>query len=255
MKNLKLPLLFLFLPLITFGQTTEGTIRYLESIKIEVELPEGHEHLKDLIPTSNDREKVLHFTPTESMYQDENKADDTQDIAQNTGDMNVQVKVVSGSSEDKLYKNETTNQWIDQRDFMGKLFLIKGAVEPYQWKITQEQQSILGYQCQKAVYRQADAEIIAWFTPQIPVPNGPDRYGQLPGMILAVSAGAGKQTITATHIDLATIDRNVLTPPKKGKKVTRSEFQKIQEKKLAEMGANEGGTTTVIRMDVDDRGR
>ena len=52
------------------------------------------------------------------------------------------------------------------------------------WTIINERQTILSYNCQKAVTRFQGREYIAWFAPDIPIPNGPWKLGGLPGLIL-----------------------------------------------------------------------
>ena len=55
------------------------------------------------------------------------------------------------------------------------------------WTIINERQTILSYNCQKAVTRFQGREYIAWFAPDIPIPNGPWKLGGLPGLILKLS--------------------------------------------------------------------
>ena len=234
------------------AQQTEGTIYYTQSIKLDIELPEGQEHLRDLIPSSSDQNKVLHFTADKSMYKDGEGANGVTEINEESDGTEMQMKIVSGSADNRLLKSLEDNKMVDQRDFLGKKFLIKGELPEMQWKITGEQKKVLDFVCQKAQYTKDSVTTIAWFTPQIPISNGPDMYGQLPGMILEMSMEEGKRTITATKVDFGEFDKAVLAAPNKGKKVSREEFKKIQEEKMKEMGSTNG--RTVIRMEVDDRG-
>jgi len=234
------------------AQTTEGTIYYTESIKLDIELPEDQEHLRALIPATSDQSKALYFTKDLSMYKNLSSEDDVKEINQESGGAQMQIKIASGSAENHLLKNFADQTMIDQRDFLGKKFLIDGTIPEMKWKITGEQKKVLKYTCMKATQMKDSTEIIAWFTPQIPLPNGPDTYGQLPGLILEVSMEDSKRTITATKIEVGAFDASVLETPKKGKKVTRAAFKKITAEKLKEMGSNNG--RTIIRMEVDDRG-
>jgi GLPGLI family protein len=52
------------------------------------------------------------------------------------------------------------------------------------WTIDHETQTVLSYNCQKATISFRGRDYIAWFTPDIPVPNGPWQFGGLPGLIL-----------------------------------------------------------------------
>jgi len=252
MKNVFVLFAFL-LSLNLTAQQTEGTIYYTQSIKLDIELPEGQEHLRDLIPSSSDQNKALYFTADKSMYKDGEGANGVTEINQESEGTEMQVKIVSGSADNRLLKDLADNKMVDQRDFLGKKFLIKGDITEMKWKITGEQKKILDFVCQKAQFTKDSMTTIAWFTPQIPISNGPDVYGQLPGMILEMSMEEGKRTITATKVEFGKIDKAILVTPTKGKKVTREAFKQIQSEKMKEMGSGNG--RTVIRMEIDDRGK
>lgn len=54
------------------------------------------------------------------------------------------------------------------------------------WAISDDTLSVSGYLCQKATCRFRGREYIAWFTMDIPVSNGPWKFGGLPGLIMKV---------------------------------------------------------------------
>ena len=76
-------------------------------------------------------------------------------------------------------------------------------------------------------------QIEAWYTPQIPVSNGPMEYGGLPGLILEVSADG--TTILCSKIVMNPAEKIKIEAPKKGTEVTKIEYQDIITKKMAEM--------------------
>lgn len=75
--------------------------------------------------------------------------------------------------------------------------------------------------------------ITAWYTPEVPVNQGPDVYWGLPGLILEVSDGT---TITVcTKIAINPKDKVEIKAPKKGKAITQKEFNETVVKKMQEM--------------------
>jgi GLPGLI family protein len=54
------------------------------------------------------------------------------------------------------------------------------------WELGDEQQTICGYQCQKATCHWRGRDFAAWFTPKIPIKSGPWKFGGLPGLIMKV---------------------------------------------------------------------
>ena len=78
--------------------------------------------------------------------------------------------------------------------------------------------------------------IAAWYTPEIPVSQGPDNYWGLPGLILEVNDGT--TTILCTKVVLNPENDVKIKVPSKGKEVSRKELAEIREKKSEEMMKN-----------------
>ncbi|WP_047419099.1 GLPGLI family protein [Cellulophaga sp. Hel_I_12] len=84
-----------------------------------------------------------------------------------------------------------------------------------------------------AVEEPKEIEITAWFTPEIPISQGPGEYWGLPGLILEVSAG--NTVILCTKIVMNSEEKVTLEAPKKGKIVSQIEYNKIMMDKMEEM--------------------
>lgn len=78
--------------------------------------------------------------------------------------------------------------------------------------------------------------VTAWYTPQIPVANGPGEYAGLPGLILELNVY--RTTILCSKIVLNPKESEKIEPPTKGKEVTREEYNKIVKEKMDEMREN-----------------
>ncbi len=78
-----------------------------------------------------------------------------------------------------------------------------------------------------------EIEVTAWYTPDIPVNQGPESYWGLPGLILEVSDG--KTTILCSKIVLNPKDKAEIKAPTGGKEVTQKEYDDIVVKKMEEM--------------------
>lgn len=81
--------------------------------------------------------------------------------------------------------------------------------------------------------------ITAWYTPQIPVNQGPGEYWGLPGLILEVNAN--RTTILCSKIILNPGEKEDIKMPSKGKEVTKQEYNEIMKKKIEEMQEMYGG--------------
>ncbi len=81
-----------------------------------------------------------------------------------------------------------------------------------------------------------EIEVTAWFTPQIPLSNGPGEFAGLPGLILELNVY--RTTLLCSKIVMNPKESEKIEPPTKGKEVTREEYVKIVKEKTDEMREN-----------------
>lgn len=81
--------------------------------------------------------------------------------------------------------------------------------------------------------------ITAWYTPEIPVNQGPESYWGLPGLILEVNDG--KTVILCSKIVLNSKEKAEIKAPKNGKVVTQKEYDETVMKKMEEMSEMNNG--------------
>mgnify|MGYP001826805720 CR=1 FL=1 len=74
--------------------------------------------------------------------------------------------------------------------------------------------------------------VTAWYTPQIPVSQGPSEYWGLPGLILELNAG--NTTMLCSKIILNPKEKKEIEIPHKGEVVTKNQYHKIIAKKTQE---------------------
>jgi GLPGLI family protein len=75
--------------------------------------------------------------------------------------------------------------------------------------------------------------ITAWYTPEIPVNQGPEGYWGLPGLILEVNDG--KTIILCSKVVMNAKEKVEIKAPNKGKEVTQKEYDEIVTAKMKEM--------------------
>ncbi|WP_165758869.1 GLPGLI family protein [Niastella yeongjuensis] len=178
-------------------------------------------------------------------------------------DNGIQFHVNLGE-DDITWLNFAEGRKVEQKEFAAKQYLVIDSIHKLNWKLTGETSTILGYTCQQAVAARPGnrnmismengvmsrkvvpdtSHIVAWFTPAIPVPAGPDLEGQLPGLILQIDIN-GNTTYKAVEVSQKA-DVTAIKEPRKGKKVTANEFSKERDKTMEEMQHN--GSRRVIRI-------
>lgn len=91
--------------------------------------------------------------------------------------------------------------------------------------------------------RPTETTITVWYTPEIPISQGPSDFWGLPGLILEVNNG--RTAILCTKIILNAEEKEIIKAPSKGKVVSQEEFDEIRIEKTKEMserfrGGNRG---------------
>ena len=212
---------------------------------------------------------ILTFNKDESIYKEREKLDAT---PMNPGFKMMMSSYTPGAQ----YKNLKTGQIVEENEFFGKQFLVTDSIKSLDWQITKESKTIGQYIAFKATamkkvdpndYSMArpkkkderenaetkndtaqpqdpmdmieipeEIEVTAWFTPQIPVSNGPGEYAGLPGLILELNVY--RTTLLCSKIVMNPKEAEKIEPPKKGKEVTREEYVKIVKEKTDELREN-----------------
>ncbi len=85
-----------------------------------------------------------------------------------------------------LYKNFPIGSItvVDRVPFNNYIF--EDTLNLQAWKLLPDTMSVLGYECKKATTYFRGRNYTAWYAPDIPVSDGPWKFGGLPGLILRV---------------------------------------------------------------------
>ena len=81
------------------------------------------------------------------------------------------------------------------------IYLYDEPMDLMEWQMSVETKEILGYQCFKAECDFRGRHWTAWFTMQIPMKDGPWKFGGLPGLILEVEESRGHYAFRCIGIE------------------------------------------------------
>lgn len=235
-------LFVLFFCLFSIGamaQDLEGVITYEQKINLHKKI--DNEEMKAYIPEFQIAKMQLFFKGQQSVYKEVD--DPSEEMEDMGGGMKITMKRSGGGEMHKDLENST---FLEDREFMGRRFLVEGELKKKAWKMGAASKEILGYTCNKATYQDSTGTTEVWFALPLAVSNGPSAYHGLPGMILEINKGDGEMIITATDIKMESVGESVFEKPKKGKKVTNDEFKAIVEERMKEMGGVKKGNGSSI---------
>lgn len=239
--------------------------------------PEMQKTIEERMKGMFEKTFILNFDKNTSIYKEEEKLDAP---GTQSGGMRMMSSMMGGGG--TFYKNVKDKSYIVDKEFMGKEFLVKDSLPTLKWKMESETREIGGYMCMKATairpasktdfrnFRpkkagekkegdKADAKdkktnfmdeiempkditVIAWYSPEIPINNGPENYWGLPGLILEINDG--KTTILCSKIVLNAKEKVQIKAPTKGSEISQKEYDETVIKKMEEfreMNQGRGG--------------
>lgn len=222
--------------------------------------------ISERINSMQEKTYSLTFENNVSIYEEQQK------IAQGQNEDRPFLSAL-GSSNSIYFKNIKEKLYKHQIDFFGKTFLIQDSLKLINWTLTSESKKIGEYTCYKATATKAvdstdftnfklgnikdkenvskvkdsttisnekplieipeTVDVVAWYTPDIPISSGPGEFWGLPGLILEVSSG--NTTILCSQITLNVNDKIEIKEPKRGKKITQDDYNEVVKEKLKEI--------------------
>lgn len=136
-----------------------------------------------------------------------------------------------------VYNEYTTGRTISQKPVFEETFLMEDSLLKIKWKITTDLRNIAGYECRKAIGLINDSiTVFAFYSDELLINGGPEGLHGLPGMILGVGIPRLHCTWFATKVEVNGVNMKPVTPPAKGKKVTRTEMMSRLGKLADEWG-------------------
>lgn len=248
------------------AQAQQGAIIYERKINMHLRIQD--EHMRAMIPEFRTSKHQLLFSDSTSVYKAVQEEEMPDAFSGEGGGQRVVFR--SGPMDNGiLYKNFAAGKSIESRELGAKTYIIEDSIRGRSWKLTSETRTILGFTCRKAVStetmtgggtritiagnagaRQTDTSnqpaprevtIEAWYAEGITAPVGPESYGMLPGVILELNIDNGAIVYTAQELKKE-VNKADIREPKKGKRLSRAEFMKMQAELMS------GGGARMIRM-------
>ncbi len=236
--------MFVFTSIVGTSQDFQGMAFYQTKQLVTVQIDssqvnqEQENQIKQIVTSQLERNYELVFDNYQSLYKESENL---------TTSGQPGVRIIITGEPDVFYRNTKEERYVNKTELYGKPFLIKDTTKRISWKLTGKSKHVGQYQCYQAKavinnnkdieFNKNITEIIAWYTPEIPVMHGPSQYWGLPGLILEVNDG--KQILICTKIALNPKKKSIIKEPIGGKEVNQEEYNIIKNKKVKEMKKRE----------------
>ncbi|MDP3353419.1 MAG: GLPGLI family protein [Flavobacteriaceae bacterium] len=280
MKHYRIFFVFLLLISVVKAQDFQGKAIYQSKFRMDMKLdstrisPNQQQQIMEMMRKQMEKTFELTFDKNTAIYKEEAK------LEQESGGFGGMMIMIGGAMNGKHFKNVKNKTFTKESELMGKNFLIKDSLTVYNWKLVDETKMTGKYLSFKAVatiksnetsfnmrrgsgqnrvntndsITTTPREIIieAWYSPEVPVNNGPGEYWGLPGLIMEVNAD--RMSLQLVSLDLNPKEKIKITEPDKGKVVSQKEYNEIMKTKMEEMrenfegGRKQGGNTHSIQV-------
>lgn len=241
MKNLIIVLIFAFISDNVFSQEelksgeviySIKTKEYKQNPKESPKHPMFMKFQKRLYGFSEKLKYTLKFNKNNSFFYLNS------DLPLDGEDEFTNLALIINRSESKFYFDNTSRTILEEKSSFGEDFIVKSSSSDLKWELINEKKIIGEYTCYKAVTkikksgpklegRNMFASIIAWYCPTISFNYGPMDFNSLPGLILELSIKDFTYFASTIKLGKDTIE---ITKPKKGKLITKEEFENIGRK-------------------------
>lgn len=188
----------------------KGLIEYQVVVNNHKAMGDGTwaEMFKDKIPKLSTSYYQLTFDGDKSIYLFNRKDEKTKSPWNNDRD------------EDNIWYNDySSEKFIQQKNIFGETYILADSLKRIDWKITNENRMIAGFNCRKAIGVLFDSVyVFAFYTDEITVSGGPMSLHGLPGMILGITIPRMFSSWVATKIEINGVNYSKINAPVKGKK-------------------------------------
>jgi GLPGLI family protein len=228
--------------------------------------PEVQKMIDERMKKMSEKTFDLYFDKTASIYKEQEKLETPG--TQGGGSMRMMASFAGGGG--TFYKNVKDKMYTVDKEIFGKEFLVKDSLPKFDWKMTGESKKIGNYLCFKATAKvkpsksdfrnmrrkkqeegteekkperstnfmdqmemPSEIDVVAWYTPDIPVSQGPEMYYGLPGLILEVVAD--KTVMLASKVVINPKEKQEIKAPTNGKEINQKDFDETVTKKMQEM--------------------
>jgi GLPGLI family protein len=139
-----------------------------------------------------------------------------------------------------------------QKNMNGTNLVVDDSIRNLQWKLTNENRIIAGFNCRKAVAIMFDSVyVFAFYTDEIVISGGPCSINGLPGMIMGVTIPRLYTSWIATKVMLEGVDVNAIKPLAGKKQFTMKNLEAFLKERTKDWYSDDSAGAAEIQQQKD----
>jgi GLPGLI family protein len=140
--------------------------------------------------------------------------------------------------ENEWYTDQLTSSLKMRKSVVGTEFFINDSLPKIEWKLSNENRVIAGFNCRKATGKIFDSVyVFAFYTDEITISGGPCSIGGLPGMILGMTIPRLYTSWIATKVTVASVNESIIKPAVSKKIYPKREFISLLTERTKDWGS------------------
>jgi len=186
MKHFLIPIC-LFISLVSYAQSQQDLLQYkvIYELNFQPDSTDIHSQKKEIMWLFLG-EKTSEFLSKGRAFKDSISKNRNLAMLGSTS-MKDKMAATKTDFDYKIYKHRNTQELFYSLKILEDKIFYTEALPALNWEIKPETKEISDYSAQKAITEFAGRSYIAWFTSEIPIPDGPYKFSGLPGLILEIS--------------------------------------------------------------------
>lgn len=236
MKKVFLAIIVLFNAAVLNAQQflDKATIEYEVRTNVKKKFGDSpwFEEVKDNMPTFRTQYYNYTFSNNKSIYK-LGKADEKAKIPAFLDDSN---------EDNEYFADFNTGTVRVKKIVIGTPFYMKDSLPAIEWKLVNENMTIAGFNCRKAVGKIFDSVyVFAFYSEEIPISGGPCAIGGLPGVIMGLTIPRLFTSWVATKVMVNGVNEAIIKPQESKKTESFSDFRKFILDKTKDWGGGDDG--------------
>jgi GLPGLI family protein len=139
--------------------------------------------------------------------------------------------------ENVWYMDHNTSRINMQKNVFGSNFNIEDSMPAIEWKLTNENRIIAGFNCRKAIGRIMDSVyVFVFYTEEIMIPGGPCSINGLPGLVLGMTIPRMYASWIATKVMVNDVKETDIKPVTAKKYLTVNTLKTTLRERVSEWG-------------------
>jgi GLPGLI family protein len=134
----------------------------------------------------------------------------------------------------KVYKNYPHGKLTLIDYFAAEYYIYEESMPIIQWSLKNDTATILGYLCKKAIVTFRGRNYEVWYTPEIPIRDGPWKFCGLPGLILKAQDDQSYFSFVCTAIEFP--EEKVIEVPNKWRILSKTAYNDAKQRYMDNTG-------------------